>query len=154
MVVGGPTGMVIPGATSTLGWITVSEGGGGGGGAAGTPAKPPMSVGLGKVSFCAPFRAPSMVDFQMSAGRPEPYTGPPEAVRHRYRPVFATEILQPGHQDVVAIAAGDLPKSGALVPAKCSGYPERTQRRCRRDDELQNRLFVAAVKQQDAALVG
>ncbi|AFE15051.1 Uncharacterised protein [Mycobacterium tuberculosis] len=39
MVVGGPIGMVIPGAISTVGWMTVSEGGtsdGGGGG--GTPA--------------------------------------------------------------------------------------------------------------------
>ena len=41
MVVGGPTGMVMPGATSTVGWMTVSDGGGafgGGGGGAGTPA--------------------------------------------------------------------------------------------------------------------
>jgi hypothetical protein len=42
MVVGGPIGMVMPGATSTVGWMTVSDGGagalGGGGGGAGTPA--------------------------------------------------------------------------------------------------------------------
>jgi hypothetical protein len=39
MVLGGPTGMVIPGATSTVGWMTVTDGGAtGGGGAAGTPA--------------------------------------------------------------------------------------------------------------------
>lgn len=41
MVVGGPTGIVIPGTISTVGWMTVSAGGGasgGGGGGAGTPA--------------------------------------------------------------------------------------------------------------------
>ena len=39
IVVGGPTGMVMPGATSIVGWMTVTAGGaGGGGGAAGTPA--------------------------------------------------------------------------------------------------------------------
>jgi len=45
IVVGGPSGIVMPGATSILGWITVSLGGvalgggaGGGGGGAGTPA--------------------------------------------------------------------------------------------------------------------
>ena len=41
-VVGGPNGMVMPGATSMVGWITVSDGGagdaGGGGGGAGGPA--------------------------------------------------------------------------------------------------------------------
>ena len=40
-MVGGPNGMVMPGATSMVGWIIVSEGGageGGGGGAAGGPA--------------------------------------------------------------------------------------------------------------------
>jgi hypothetical protein len=39
IVVGGPTGMVMPGATSIVGWMTLTGGGaGGGGGAAGTPA--------------------------------------------------------------------------------------------------------------------
>jgi hypothetical protein len=41
-VVGGPNGIVMPGANSNVGWITVSDGGGGatggGGGAAGGPA--------------------------------------------------------------------------------------------------------------------
>ena len=45
---------------------------GGGGGAAGTPAEPPISVGLGNVSFVVPFRAPSIVAFQMSDGNPDP----------------------------------------------------------------------------------
>lgn len=84
---GGPTGIVMPGATSTDGWITVSPGGagtvdgvgdgGGGGGGAGTPAYPPISVGLGKVSFGVPFNESSIVDFQMSDGRVEPHTGEP-----------------------------------------------------------------------------
>ena len=51
--------------------------GGGGGGGAGTPAYPPTSVGLGNDSTSVPLSAPSMVAFQMSDGRPEPYTGPP-----------------------------------------------------------------------------
>jgi hypothetical protein len=43
MVVGGPSGIVMPGATSMVGWITVSDGGASvvgaaGGGAWGTPA--------------------------------------------------------------------------------------------------------------------
>jgi hypothetical protein len=71
IVVGGPTGMVMPGATSIVGWMTVSDGGGGGG-ATGTPAYPPISVGLGKVSLDVPFSAPSIVDFQISDGSPEP----------------------------------------------------------------------------------
>jgi hypothetical protein len=37
IVAGGPTGMVMPGATSIVGWMTDTDGGGGGG-AAGTPA--------------------------------------------------------------------------------------------------------------------
>ena len=78
IVVGGPIGIVIPGATSILGWITVSVGGGvvdeggGGGGGAGTPAYPPTSAGLGNDSMSVPFRAPSIVAFQMSEGMPEP----------------------------------------------------------------------------------
>ena len=80
-VVGGPHGIVMPGAISSVGWITVSDGGGGigvsagGGGAgaaAGGPAYPPISDGFGKVSLSVPSSAPSMVSFQMSDGRPEP----------------------------------------------------------------------------------
>ena len=89
MVVGGPNGMVIPGAMTSVGWTTVSVGAPGGGpcgssgagglitGACGTPAYPPMAVGLGNYSLSVPFSAPSIVDFQMSDGSPEPYTGPP-----------------------------------------------------------------------------
>jgi hypothetical protein len=79
IVVGGPSGIVMPGATSILGWITVSLGGGalgagagGGGGGAGTPAYPPTSAGLGNDSMSVPLSAPSIVAFQMSEGMPEP----------------------------------------------------------------------------------
>ena len=71
-VVGGPIGIVMPGATSIVGWMTVICGGGGGGGAAGAPADPPISAGLGKDSVVVPLSAPSIVAFQMSDGRPEP----------------------------------------------------------------------------------
>jgi hypothetical protein len=71
-MVGGPIGMVMPGATSIVGWMFVICGGAGGGGAAGTPADPPISVGLGKDSTVLPLSAPSMVAFQMSDGRPDP----------------------------------------------------------------------------------
>src|SRR5581483_405174 len=89
-VVGGPIGIVTPGATSIVGWMTVSpgvpgtddgaggaDGGGGGGGAAGTPAYPPISVGFGNVSFGVPYNELSIVDFQMSDGSVEPHTGEP-----------------------------------------------------------------------------
>ena len=77
-VVGGPHGIVIPGASSIVGWITVSDGtggavgDGGGGGATGGPAYPPIAVGFGKVSLSVPSRAPSIVAFQMSEGSPDP----------------------------------------------------------------------------------
>ena len=78
-VVGGPHGIVMPGATSRVGWMIVSDGGGrrrrggcGGGGACGTPATPPISSGFGNVSFSVSSSAPSIVDFQMSDGMPEP----------------------------------------------------------------------------------
>lgn len=73
------------------GGATVVDGGGavvvrGGGGAVavegagaglltGTPRLSPLSgAALGNVSFGVPANAPSMVDFQMSEGSPEPYT--------------------------------------------------------------------------------
>src|SRR5579875_2332012 len=82
--------MVMPGATSMDGWITFCDGGactrGAGGGATGAPAYPPISVGLGNDSLLVPLRAPSMVDFQMSDGRPEPYTGPPHLFTSGWSP--------------------------------------------------------------------
>jgi len=52
IVVGGPSGIVIPGATSMLGWITVSLGGGGtvddgGGGGGGAGSRDTWTSGPG-----------------------------------------------------------------------------------------------------------
>jgi hypothetical protein len=78
MVVGGPNGIVMPGATWIVGWMTVVDGGGGvvgdggGGGACGTPAYPPISVGYGNESSSVSSSAPSIVAFQTSDGSPDP----------------------------------------------------------------------------------
>ncbi len=93
MVVCGATpgmGMVTPGRISTL-RVVISGGVGssgvvrsvvvgvcvvvlGGAGAeyAGTPACPAIGSGVGNFSTSVPWRAPSIVSFQMSDGRPDP----------------------------------------------------------------------------------